>query len=184
MNERIIAALIGAAVVALGWLINQRRDISQSQRRRRERVVDIQKAIRAEIKALVEAPQNQDLAGSLERGLARFDEETPDDPYLPFIPHEKHDTVFQALVSDIHLLPTETVEPVILYYNQTVAIGMMAHDLRTDMFAELDGPRRKKMLQRYMEMKIEAMRMGRIAIEALTDHITRMNGLNKTDPVL
>lgn len=180
MNERIIAALIGAIVVALGWMFNQRRELSLSRRRRREKVVDIQKAIRAEIKALVEAPQNQDLPGSLERGMLRFDEETLEDPYLPFIPHEKHDTVYQAHIGEIHLLPTETVEPVILYYNQTVAIGMMAHDLRTDMFAQLDMPRRKKMLRRYMEMKIEAMRMGRIAIEALTDHITRMNGLNRT----
>jgi hypothetical protein len=138
MNDRVIAALIGAIVVAVGWLFNSRRERQQSRARRRERVVDIQKAIRAEIKALVEAPQNRDLSGSLERGMARFDAETPEEPYVPFIPHEKHDTVFQALVGDVHLLPTETVEPVILYYNQTVAIGMMAHDLRSEKFAALD----------------------------------------------
>jgi hypothetical protein len=173
MNDRVIAALIGAIVVAVGWLFNSRRERQQSRARRRERVVDIQKAIRAEIKALVEAPQNRDLSGSLERGMARFDAETPEEPYVPFIPHEKHDTVFQALVGDVHLLPTETVEPVILYYNQTVAIGMMAHDLRSEKFAALDVERRKQMLRRYMEMKIEAMRMGRIAIEALGDNISR-----------
>ncbi len=174
MDERVIAALIGAAVVALGWLINQRRELSGARRRRRERTIDIQTAIRAEIKALVEAPQNRDLAGSLERGLARFETENPDAPYIPFIPHEKHDTVFQAMLPDIPVLPTETVEPVILYYNQQVAIGMMAQDLRSQTFASLDRDRRRNLLKRYMEMKMEAMRMGRIAIEALTDHIDRM----------
>lgn len=181
MDERIIAALIGAAVVAIGWLINQRRELSGARRRRRERMIDIQTALRAEIKALVEAPQNRDLAGSLERGLARFDAETPEAPYLPFIPHEKHDTVFQAMVGDIPVLPTATVEPVILYYNQQVAIGMMAQDLRSETFTTLDRERRRSMLKRYMEMKMEAMRMGRIAIDALTDHIDRLNSVSRRD---
>lgn len=182
MDQRVLSAVIGAVVVALGWLISYQLEQGRRRDDRREKEVDIQKALRAEIKAIVDAPQNKDLAGSLERGLARFDAETSDAPYVPFIPHEKHDTVFQALVSDIHLLPTETVEPVILYYNQTVSISMMASDLRTERFAELDKTRRSKILRDYMRMKIEGQRLGRIAIDALSDHIDQngRSGINKT----
>ncbi|MHA3913377.1 hypothetical protein [Halovulum sp. GXIMD14793] len=183
MDERIIAALIGAIVVATGWLISYRLERERYRDERRDKEMDVQKALRAEIKALVEAPQNSDLEGSLERGMARFDAETEDDPYLPFIPHEKHDTVYQALLSEIHLLPTETVEPVILYYNQAVSIALMATDLRSDRFAELDSSRRKKMLHDYMRMKIEGKKLGQDAITALTRTIGDAYSPSRTDPV-
>ena len=185
MDERIIAAVIGAVVVAFGWIISFRLDRERYRSNRQEKEIDIQKALRAEIKAIVDAPQNQNLESSLERGLARFETETEADPYVPFIPHEKHDTVFQALVGDIHVLPTETVEPVILYYNQTVSISMMASDLRSDRFAKLDRDRRRKMLRDYMTIKIEGQRLGRIAIDALSEYIDGKTsdgaGVNKTD---
>lgn len=184
MDDRILAALIGAIVVALGWFIGYQIERDRNRLLRKEKEIDIQTALRAEIKAIVEASQNRNLEGSLERGLARFDTESETEPYVPFIPHEKHDTVFQALVGDIHVLPTETVEPVILYYNQTVSIAMMASDLRSERFATLDRDRRRKMLRDYMKMKIEGQRLGRIAINALSAHIAIATpNPSKTDQV-
>lgn len=183
MDERIIAALIGAIVVSLGWLISYRLERERTRNERVEKQVDVQKALRAEIKAIVDARQNRDLEGSLERGMARFDAEDPNDPYVPFIPHEKHDTVYQALLTEIHLLPTQTVEPVILYYNQAVSIALMASDLRSERFAMLDRDRRKKMLRDYMMMKIEGQVLGQTAIAALTSTIGDAEGVNRTDRV-
>lgn len=167
MDERIISALIGGVVVALGWAISFWMERHRARLEREDRIIDIQTAIRAEIKAIVSAPQNRDLEGSLARGMARFDEERAQAPYVPLVPHEKHDTVFEALVGNIHLLPTETVEPVVLYYNSTTALAMLAGDLRSQRFAEMDKERRKKMLRHYMLIKIAAKKLGEDAIAAI-----------------
>ncbi|MEM8789171.1 MAG: hypothetical protein AAGE76_13010 [Pseudomonadota bacterium] len=167
MDDRVLSALIGAIVVALGWFFNARRDAARREAARRQRQVDVQKALRAEIRAIVEAPQNADLEGSLARGLARFDDEDVNSPYVPLIPHEKHDTIYQALVGEIYVLPADAIEPVVRYYNQTVSIALMATDMRSDGFTGAGVARRRKMLRDYMVMKIEAKRLGLAAIAAL-----------------
>lgn len=172
MDERVVSALIGAAVVVLGWLISHRRDRVAERRQRREKVIDIQRALLAEIAAHVHQLEQNRLEEHKAEMLARM-ESDPD--FLVMVPGETHATVFRALLPDIHLLPGPVVEPVTLYYSQIITVANLAEDIRSERYAAIGPERRARMYGHFIDMKIEARRMGRVARDVLTRWIAWMD---------
>lgn len=157
-------AVIAGLFLAVGWWVvafqNRRRDANL----RAERVRDVQRAIFAEIRAYLAVLQ-RDKVG--EYG-ARIKERILTEPgFFPVIPTEHNDAVFRAIIGDIHVLPRDTVDPVVLYYSQLNAIAAMISDLRELEVGKIGAERAAGMYHDYISMKIEALELGDKALEAI-----------------
>lgn len=157
----IAAALIGAFVAMIWSPWRQRED---ERRRRREKVRDLQIALRAEISnyegQLSEGDLQEHLRAMRERMLR-------DERMTPFVPRESHDGMFSALQPDIHLLPRDVVAPVVCHYSQLQGVMRLAEDMRSADFAALNAMRRVHVYEDYIAMQIRARRFAFEAIMAL-----------------
>ncbi len=189
----VLAALITAAVTVSNWRASQRAQRQAEAERRRDRIIDIQKALRAEIKVHVHQLRRTGLEAHRDAMVARILAPAPrrsvwrprgerQSGFMPFVTRDAHDTVYRALLADIHLLPTETVEPVVFYYQLSGAIAAMAEDLRSDAVRKLEADRRATMYRHYIDMKIVALQLGEDAIAQLDIHIAATEALNNPAP--
>ncbi|MEM7733309.1 MAG: hypothetical protein AAF280_11075 [Pseudomonadota bacterium] len=168
VGPAIIAAVIAAMVNVVGFLLSGRRQRQSERRRRREKRVDIQTALKAEIDHYVATLSNDKM--NLDEFWKDIVLRMEQDPaYIPFIPAEKNDMVFQSVLQDISILPGPVVEPVTYYYNQVVAISALIEDLRSPDFRNTDPARGPVMTQDqriaiftdYIGLKNEALEAGR-----------------------
>jgi hypothetical protein len=166
----VIAAAISSLVTALGWIVSHNRESAAERRRRRDKIVDMQKALRAEIAAYADQLREADLPSHLAAVLEAID---ADPAHVPLVPRETHDTVFRALVADIHLLPSGAVDPVVRYYSHLIGVTSMADDLRGPTFRKLPSDRRARMYRHFIQMKVRAIERAEAADAALREGIAR-----------
>lgn len=186
-DPRLGAALVGALVVALGWLVSGYRERGRDRRRRDERSIDVQTALAAEIQHYVDILGNPefDLDEAWSEMVALMD---ADETYVPLIPSERNDTMFQSILPDVQILPEPVIRPIVRYYNQVFAIEAMIEDLRSDHFRADVTPQlqRIRMYTDYISMKKEALRLGQEACVALAGSLddTPINspGAARSDP--
>ena len=161
-------AVIAGVFLSVGWWVvawqNHRRDA----RHRAERVRDVQRALFAEIRAYLAALQRDD--------IARYGEDIAQKillqaGYFPVIPTERNDAIFRAIVGEIHVLPRDTVDPIVLYYSQLNAIGAMIDDLRALDVGRIGAERAVAMYRDYIAMKIEAMIMAETALQSIRNNM-------------
>lgn len=168
-DPRVVAALIGGAVVAGGWVVTHLLSARRDRAARVERVRDVQGALYAEIRVHVATLKGQNLpryGAEIEALILR------DDGFFPVIPTEHNDRLFIAIVEDIHVLPFRVVDPVVQYYNQLSTIGAMIADLRALRLDSMGAVRTARMYRHYIEMKIEAIALGEEAMAFLLAHLT------------
>lgn len=160
-------AVIAGLFLAAGWWVVAFQNSWRDRRLRQDRVRDMQRALFAEIRANVAALRRDDL----EAYGAEIAQRIEDEPgYFPSIPTEARDTIFRAIIKDIHVLPRDTIDPLVLYYSQLNAIGASIADLR-----QLDpvktGPERAAALYLdYIAMKREALDLGEQAMIAIANN--------------
>jgi len=157
-----------AATAVIGWLYGDWRKRVEERRQRRAKVLDIEKALRAEIAAHLHQLRQFDLEEDRRHTCALI--LTGGDGkgrFVPMLPRQRHDTIFQAMVADIHLLSTHTVRPVTLYYNQIVMIAEMAETIRSVAYADLKAARREAIYSDFVSMRVTALAMGEEAQAAL-----------------
>lgn len=164
-DSRVLAAVIGAAAVALGWFVTARRERGSERRRRRQQERDMRAALSAEIGAHVEALQMFDLEEQWRLIVGRME----DDPsYVPIVPRERNDVMFRALVQEVSVLPEGAIGPVVRYYGQLFAVDAIVGDLRSIAFRERMGQsERIAMYTDYIGLKQEALVRGKEALAAL-----------------
>ena len=104
----IIAAAIAGVVNILGWFVASWRDRRAAEARRREKQDDMATALLAEIAHYRDALAFFDLDEAWEEVM---DKMSADDRYIPFIPSERNDTIFQAILAEIHILPEPVIQP-------------------------------------------------------------------------
>lgn len=161
-------AVIAGLFLAVGWWVvalqNRRRDAKL----RADRVRDVQRALFAEIRAYLAALRRDNIAEYGETIRERIMNEAG---YFPVIPSEYNNAIFKAIVSEIHVLPRDTVDPIVLYYSQLNAISAMIEDLR-DLRLEVIGPERAANMYRdYISMKLEAIELGDHALASIRANI-------------
>lgn len=169
-DPRLISALLGAAVVGLGWAVSEWRGRIADRRRRVERTRDVQTAIAAEILTTVDALRLFDLEADLDAVVDRMRE---DSDYVPLVPRERNDTLFRAIISEIHVLPEEVIRPVVRYYSHLFALEAMIEDLRSDGFEKLPVDRKEAMYADYISIKIQALKLGDDAMDALSSALRK-----------
>ena len=87
------------------------------------------------------------------------------------VPREVPAFVIDALIGEIHILPTEIIDPVILYYRQILAISQLADDLRSERFDKLEASRKVELYNDYIELMIYARTLSNEAIEVITESL-------------
>lgn len=157
-------AVIAGLFLSVGWWVVARQNRARDAILRAERVRDVQRAVFAEIRAYLAVLRRDDVGAY----GARIGQRILTEPgYFPVIPTEHNDAIFRAIIGDIHVLPRDTVDPVVLYYSQLNAIAAMIRDLRELDVARIGAERAAGMYHDYISMKIEALEMGEQALDAI-----------------
>jgi hypothetical protein len=160
--ETAIVGIVGALV---GILLSNVLRLYLDWRLRRERVADIQSALSAEIRsqrrALEEFLETERWESVLGQILA-------DASFTPFVARAGESFVFEAIVRDIHILPSDVIDPVVLYYRQARILGMLVDDMRGATYAALPPARKADIYRDYVAMGAYALELADKALQALT----------------
>lgn len=165
----IIASAIAAMVTVLGWVVAGRRDRQAEDRQRVEKQDDICTALLAEIVHYVDGLEYFDLDALWETVVAEMEEDVT---YLPFIPSERNDVIFHAIVANIHILPEAVIMPVARYYNQLFAVDAIIADLRSNDMKSEAQDKRISIYTDYISLKKQSVADGLSAISALQAHLS------------
>jgi len=162
IDVRIWQAILAGAFVAAGWIVNGWQNRREAAALRAERLRDVHRALYAEIASYL---ANLDSVAALgayrDRMVARMQ---ADADFVPMIPRERNDTIFRALIEEIHILPRVTIDPLVSYYNQLFAIEALIDDMRGERFRTLEQERRIAMYSDYIDLKIQALNDGQYAL--------------------
>ena len=161
LHPTVQAALVGGSVAAFGWLVNGAQNRRREARLRHERVADVQRALIAEIRANLLATDADDIAQVGAAVVARIRAGN----FLPLVPTEANDRIFRAILSDIHVLPAETIDSVVLYYRQLGVMAALAADFR--LLDSKSAERAAEMFEDYVALSIEAVQIGGEALSTL-----------------
>ncbi|MEM6490148.1 MAG: hypothetical protein AAF677_18090 [Pseudomonadota bacterium] len=180
---RALATLIAAILTAVGgillWFLNRRYERVEAARLRDERSADMQRALAAEIRTHIHQLDPEGLEEAAAWMLQRIGQpETPDEGgarFVPLIPRERHDTIFQAMVADIALLTADVIGPVVRYDSQLHTIADFADDMRGARFTAIAPERQRQMYRHFIELKHTARRFGEDAV-AILDWSLRRGG--------
>lgn len=162
------SAMIAGVFLAAGWWVVAWQSRRRDRKMRAERVRDVQRALFAEIRAYLAVLERDRIAEYGETIAIRIEDEAG---YFPVIPTEHNDAIFRAIVGEIHVLPRDTVDPVVLYYSQLNAIGAMIADLRALDTARIGKTRAAAMYRDYISMKIGAIELGEGALAAIMSNM-------------
>ena len=161
----IIAAAISGVINIVGWFVAFRNTRRLEQAKREEKIIDVQSALLAEIRSdhaslgYIDVPATMDLLKEKFAGSKGG--------YMPLIPRDAGTPIFQSVVSDISILPTDVIDPIVIYYKQHETIAHFAEDLRGIHFAELTGNQKLQMIEDYLSLKNHARSLAEDAIHAL-----------------
>lgn len=166
--------LTAAVVAVAGWLVNDWLTRRTAADQLLSKKIDYMRALSAEIKSYANSRwlPSEDLE-RVKAALPRDFRAGDGERYVPFVPSEKHDTVFEAIVHDIHVLPSPTIYPVVVYYSQIRSIRDLAADMRTPEYALLSAERREAVMHKYLDMQEYSYTQARKAIHALSDEIRK-----------
>lgn len=161
IDARIWQAVIAGAFVAAGWLVNGWSNRRRAQRLRDEQLRDAHRALFAEIATYLTTLWDSDALDDL--AAETIDRMRRDPGFVPFVPRERADRLYESVIPQIHVLPRVTIDPVVRYYSIVEAIAALAEDMRSDRFASLETERRIAIYRDYIEMRKQALHIGRIA---------------------
>ena len=88
--------------------------------------------------------------------------------YTPFVPSESHHfSIYNAVLTEIHILPAGVIDPVVLYYTQLRSLAEFAEDLRSERFHSLDADRKGEMYRDYISLMAYAVELADGALDAI-----------------
>lgn len=161
LDPRIWQAIVAGVFVAAGWIVNGRQNRKRAQRLRDEKLRDMHRAIYAEIETnLVNLIDEETLDGFAAEMEARM---TSDRRFVPLVPKERHDRLFDTIKAEIHVLPRVTIDPIVRYYSLLDTIAALVEDMRSDGYAKLPAERRIAVYADFIAMKKQSLIFGRMA---------------------
>jgi hypothetical protein len=145
-----VAAIVSAAVTAIGWFATHWSAERRETQRRIEKIVDVQTALLAEIESNLTRYAETDLNQHLDEMVREITRKRQRRPFTPFVPRYVAEIVFEAVIADIHILPTETIDEVVAYYKQEYKLRELVEDLRSDRYGELEHERKALLYEDYV----------------------------------
>ena len=166
LDPRIWQAVIAGLFLAVGWIVNGAQNRRMAARLKAERLRDTHKAIYAEIGYALSALWDEGRSEEYAEELLQRIRTTPD--FVPFIPKEHHDHIYDAVLDEIEVLPRQTIDAIVAYYSQIKALGTLAEDMRGEGFKALSAERRALMYEDYLAMRQRAFAAGEYALALIT----------------
>jgi hypothetical protein len=158
-------ALIAGLVIAAGWLTSAIFQELGKARAKAERLRDYHKALYAEIgNALATLWDEGQSEG---HGARTIEAMRGDAEYVPFVPREHNDHIFNAILADIDVLPRQTIDAIVSYYSLIKGINALADDMRGQGFRILPQARRILVYSDYLEMRRQAFATGQYALKLI-----------------
>jgi hypothetical protein len=165
IGPAILAAVIAALISVVGWFVTFRQSLQLEQRRRDEKVHDFMIALRAEIRGGLKGLED---FGKTDEILSRIQENyDASEEYSVTVPSVTPHVIFEAIVSEIHILPEEVIDDVVLYYEQHNAIAQLAEDMRAERFNKLAPKYQMQMYEDYLHMRAYQRTLAVESIEKL-----------------
>jgi hypothetical protein len=152
IGSAVVAVVISSLVTILGWYATHRSERMMEVARRQERIQDIQTALLADIRSTNHRFQEVDLDEHLRQVVALIEHGDERDRYTPFVPKEPGSLLWSSIAQEVHILPNEVIEPVVIFFSQLETIRYFVEDLRSDQFATLESGRKIAMFQDYVRM--------------------------------
>jgi len=150
LDTIVIAAIVSAAVTALGWFASHWSETRLEAKRRDEKIVDVQTALLAEIESNLTRYEEIDLDDHVADMTRRILRKGRAQAFTPFVPRDAPEIVFEAMLPDVHILPTETIDDVVAYYKQEYKLRELVEDLRSDRYQELEQTRKARLYEDYV----------------------------------
>ncbi len=152
VESALIAVVISSLVTVAGWFITLRHERVREAERRRERIEDIQTALLADIRSSKHRFSGTDLDQHLAQVEALISGASRESAYTPFVPREPGSLLWASIAGEVHILPNEVIDAVVIYFSQLESIRLFVDDLRTDRFASLEQDRKISMYRDYIRM--------------------------------
>ena len=139
-------------------------ELERDDARRQERIRDLQVACLAEIQGNREQFAAIDLDAHAAEVRARMADEAA---FTPFAPRDASTVVFDAILPDVHILPSRAIFPMVAYYKQVMRIAHIVDDLKSENYAKLDVGRKFEIYLDYLGMIKRALHQSDHAETAL-----------------
>ena len=179
VTAAVISALVTVIGYWLGFLISRKLDAY----RRREKTVDFTKAIGAEIQSNLDRHSNIDLDQHLADILAKF--EPPNLPagttsaYTPFVPKRVSTIIFDALISEIYVLPTSVIDVVVLYYESEHMVLRLIEDMRDPTFGLKSQAVKAAIYSDYIDIIKRTYDLGQKAQKSISTVLSALTSNNQ-----
>jgi hypothetical protein len=167
LDTAILAAIVSAAVTALGWFATHWSEQRLDDKRRIEKIVDVQTALLAEIESNLTRFDEIDLDQHADAMIGRIMRKAGRPNFTPFVPRYATEIIFEAMLADIHILPTETIDDVVAYYKQEYKLRELVEDLRSSRYQEIEQDRKARIYRDYIWQIKTALVTGEQARDAL-----------------
>ncbi len=170
LDDRIWAAIIAGLVIATGWLTTAIFGALGKSRDKSEKLRDYHKALYAEIGNTLQILWDRGKAEA--EADALVDRMKADSKFIPLIPREHHDFVYDSLVDEIEVLPRITIDAVVAYYSLIKSLAAQAEDMRGDIFRSQDMAQERRILmyRDYFETRKSAFAMGQYALRLIKEY--------------
>ncbi len=165
LDERVWSAIIAGSVIATGWLTTTIFNVLGKSQDKAERLRDYHRALYAEIQTVLDALyQGGHAEAYAAETVAKM---RGDESFVPFIPRERHDRVYSALVEEIEVLPRQTIDAIISFYSVMDSMVALAGDMRAEEYQNLPQARRIVMYEDYFARRVRAFEYGRFALSLI-----------------
>jgi hypothetical protein len=152
IQSAVIAVVISSLVTIAGWYATHRSERMLEAARRQERIQDIQTAVLADIRSTGHRFRQFDLDRHLAEIVAQIEGAPEGRDYTPFVPREPGSLLWPSVAHEVHILPNDVIEPVVLFFSQLETVRCFVDDLRSDRYAAVSRVHKAEMYDDYVRM--------------------------------
>lgn len=179
IGPAIVAALISGIVTIGSWVVGSARERRLQAALREERVRDVQTALLADVRSYRHRYFAVDLDALRKDVVDRIAAAPAEAPFTPFVPRDHGSLLWASIAREVHILPTEVIDPVVLFFSQLETISALIDDLRSDRYWSLGQSRRAAMYTDYIELRRFSVQLAHDAERALQAGL-RLPALNNS----
>ena len=152
IGSAVVAVIISSLVTVAGWYATHRSERMLEVARRQERIQDIQTALLADIRSTGHRFRQINLDRHLADIGAQIEGAPEGRDYTPFVPGEPGSLLWSFVAHEVHILPNDVIEPVVLFFSQLETVRYFVADLRSDRYVTLGRARKAAMYEDYVRM--------------------------------